>query len=158
MEKPRTQNPNDKPSGFPRGLGSLPHGDAELKLVKPANIREVIEASRRKSWPWARGSGVAFSQGQLDGFARNLGELADAMQSPFEQQKALIQSGKASVPSPAPSLTCSLNMSMIKRGSASAKEAPEAGEKRETMKSDGVLRRMSLFKVPEKGRRRSEGG
>lgn len=49
MEKPRTQNPNDTKSAFPRGLGSLPHGDTELKLVKPANIREVIEASRRKS-------------------------------------------------------------------------------------------------------------
>ena len=40
---------------------------------------------------------------------------------------------------------------MIKRGSASS-AGPESGEKRETMKGDGVLRRMSLFKGPEKGR------
>ena len=73
------------------------------------------------------------------------------MQSPSEQQRAMIQSGRASAAAPAPSLTRSLNMSMLKRGSASS-AGPESGEKRETMKGDGVLRRMSLFKVPEKGR------
>ena len=73
------------------------------------------------------------------------------MQSPSEQQRARIQSGRASAAAPAPSLTRALNMSMIKRGSASS-AGPESGEKRETMKGDGVLRRMSLFMVPEKGR------
>lgn len=49
IEKPITQNPNDARTSFPRGLGGASHSDSELKLVKPADIRSVIEASRRSS-------------------------------------------------------------------------------------------------------------
>lgn len=73
------------------------------------------------------------------------------MQSPFEQQREIIQSGRTSTGVSTSSLTRSLNMSMIKRGSGLS-TASETEEKRETMKGDGVLRRMSLYKVPEKGR------
>ena len=116
MEKPRTHDPNSSSSAFPHALGAGARGSNALKLVKPANMKEVIEESRRKSGSVLRGSPVAFSQSQLDGFKRNLNELADTMTSQYEKQQSILKSGSAAAAS-APSLTRSLHVSALKRGS-----------------------------------------
>lgn len=153
MEKPRTHDPNSSSSAFPHALGAGARGSNALKLVKPANMKELIEESRRKSGSVLRGSPVAFSQSQLDGFKRNLNELADTMTSQYEKQQSILKSGSAAAAS-APLLTRSLHVSALKRGSGpSPHDSLERPEKKEVMKSDGVVRRMSLFKAPEKTRR-----
>lgn len=152
MEKPRTHDPNSSSSAFPHALGAGARGSNALKLVKPANMKELIEESRQKSGSVLRGSFIAFSQSQLDGFKRNLNELADTMTSQYEMQQSILKSGSAAAP--APSLTRSLHVSTLKRGSGpSPHDSLERPEKKEVMKSDGVVRRMSLFKAPEKTRR-----
>ena len=43
MEKPRTHDPNSSSSAFPHALGAGARGSNALKLVKPANMKELIE-------------------------------------------------------------------------------------------------------------------
>ena len=146
-------DPNRTNSVFPHALGAGARNSNALKLVKPANMKELIEESRRKSCSVLCGSPVAFLQSQLDGFKRNLNELADTMTSQYEKQQSLIKSG-AAVAASTPSLVRSLHVSTLKRNSGpSPHDSLERPEKKEVMKSDGVVRRMSLFKAPEKTRR-----
>ena len=100
MEKPRTHDPNSSSSAFPHALGAGARGSNALKLVKPANMKELIEESRQKSGSVLRGSFIAFSQSQLDGFKRNLNELADTMTSQYEMQQSILKSGSAAAPAP----------------------------------------------------------